>query len=202
MPCEAMLPLLEYACQYCATPLPSLAFKTCGHCIKQQPPIDGVYAPYRFEAPLRTLLHTYKYQEALYLAYFFVDKLKAYAPRTLPENTCFIPVPLHKKRLRARGFNQAALLAKLLAKHYQKPYLPSALRKIKNTPSQAKLEARERRNNLKQGFQIKPIPHAHVILVDDLITTGSTANEIARTIKKQHPAHVVSLWCIAKTCLD
>ncbi len=172
---------------------------TCGHCIKHPPPLDAVFASYQFEEPLRALLHDFKYHEKLHLNAFFTEKMQLKAPAFNLKNTCFIPVPLHKKRLKARGFNQAAMLAAYLAKRYKQPCLLHAIRKTKNTQPQAALKADARKKNIRNSFQIKPIPYPEVILIDDLITTGSTANELAYQLKLQG-IQKVSLWCIAKTC--
>ncbi len=198
--CESLLMPLGAACAQCATPLPDAHFTQCGHCIKRPPSLDAVFAPYRFEEPLRTLLHDYKYREKLYLSHFLAEKMLLTSPAIIPKNTCFMPIPLHKKRLRKRGFNQAAILVNHLAKKLGKPCLLDHIQKIKNTLPQAALEAKARRQNIRNSFKIKPIPYQHVILIDDLITTGSTANELAYQLKKQG-ALSVQLWCIAKTCL-
>jgi len=154
-----------------------------------------VFASYRFEEPLRTLLHDFKYRESLHLAKFLSSIMGE-----IPPTECLIPVPSHKKRLRQRGFNHAVILAQHLAKKIQRPYLTSHIQKIIDTPSQAKLDASERRRNLQNAFKIKALPYQHVTLIDDLITTGSTANELALQLKAQGVARV-DLWCIAKTCL-
>lgn len=122
-------------------------------------------------------------------------------PLFTSQKTCLIPVPLHKKRLQKRGFNQAALLAQALSKTLHQPCLLQAIQKIKNTQPQAALDAKRRLSNIKDTFKIKPVPYPEVILIDDLITTGSTANELAYQLKRQGIKRV-SLWCIAKTCLD
>jgi len=199
--CESLLIPLGPACTLCATPLPDASFTQCGFCIKHPPSLDKVFAPYRFEEPLRTLLHDFKYREKLYLGDFLAQKMLLSKPTFIPENTCFIPIPLHKKRLHQRGFNQAAILANNLAKKLGEPCLPHYIKKIRNTLPQAELEAKARRKNIRNSFKIKPIPYQRVILIDDLITTGSTANELAYQLKLKGVKEV-HLWCVAKTCLD
>jgi ComF family protein len=189
------------ACKQCATPLPDAHITRCGHCIKHPPPLDAVFAPYQFEAPLRTLLHDFKYREKLHLSLFFTKHMQYTPPEFNPSNTCLIPIPLHKKRMRTRGFNQAAVLATDLAQQLNLPCLIQHIQKTKNMPPQAALAAKERKQNIRDTFSIKPITYAHVILIDDLITTGSTANELAHQLKSQGTEQV-SLWCVAKTCLN
>ena len=197
MPLALFIPL-GAACVHCATPLPNTNHTRCGHCIKHSPALDAVFTPYRFEEPLRTLLHLFKYHEQLHLALFLAQKMQQTLPPINPQTTCLIPVPIHPKRMRTRGFNQAALLASHLAKQLKLPCLINTIQKIKNTTPQAELGARARHNNLRGSFSIKAIPYTHVILIDDLITTGSTANELAHQLKKQG-VHEVNLWCVAKT---
>ncbi|MDF1678647.1 MAG: ComF family protein [Legionellaceae bacterium] len=199
--CESLLIPLGAACRQCATPLPDTNLTLCGQCIKHPPPIDVVVAPYRFEEPLRTLLHLFKYHEALHLSHFLAEKIRAAAAPITKAKTCLIPVPLHPKKLQKRGFNQAAVLTQHLSKTCGLPALLHHIKKIKNTPPQAALEAKSRQKNIKDSFNVPSIPYSHVILVDDLITTGSTANELARALKLKG-VKTVHVWCIAKTCLE
>jgi ComF family protein len=96
-----------------------------------------------------------------------------------------IPVPLHIRRLRERGFNQALLLVRELSKRMGIPYEERALAKIKDTPVQIALKKRERRRNIKGAFQIRDqeaIERKSIVLVDDVYTTGATVNECSRTL--------------------
>lgn len=196
--CAKHLPLLGPSCQSCATPLPDTGFLLCGQCCLKKPAIDHVFTTYRFEEPLRTILHEFKYREGLYLA-SFLSKLMAQAIPVAYETECLIPVPMHPKQLRRRGFNQAALLAKHVARHIHCPVDNVSCQKILDTPHQAGLDAQARRQNLHQAFHVKAISYEHVTLVDDLLTTGSTANELARQLKRAGVKRV-DLWCCAKAC--
>ena len=110
---------------------------------------------------------------------------------------CIMPIPLHSKRIQQRGFNQAAELAKLLAKKLTIPYDATICKKITNTSPQVGLNAEERRKNLRHSFSAKPTSYHYVLLIDDLITTGSTANEMAKVLKKQGVERV-DVWCCAR----
>ncbi|MDX2345369.1 MAG: ComF family protein [Legionella sp.] len=199
--CESLLIPLGAACRQCATPLPDTKILLCGHCIQHPPPLDAVFTPYRFEGPLRTLLHDFKYHEKLHLSLFFAKQMQHTPPAFNPKDTCFMPIPLHKKRIQTRGFNQSAVLARHLAKRFNQPCSLNHIKKIKNTPPQASLPAKTRQKNIRNTFDVQPVTYSHVILIDDLITTGSTANELARQLKSQG-CEQVSLWCLAKTCLS
>jgi ComF family protein len=107
-----------------------------------------------------------------------------------------IPVPLHIRRLRERGFNQALLLVRELSKRMGIPYQERALKKIKDTPVQIALKKRERRKNLRGAFQVKDreaIRGKAIVLVDDVYTTGATINECSRTLLKAGAKQVAVL---------
>jgi len=111
--------------------------------------------------------------------------------QTLPHECtvdCIVPIPLHIRRLRERGFNQALLLARTLSKRTRIPCRERTLRKIKDTPFQTVLKGRERRRNLKGAFHVDnkmDIKGNSILLVDDVYTTGTTVNECARTLLKE-----------------
>lgn len=113
------------------------------------------------------------------------------------EQACIIPVPIHSQRIKQRGFNQAAVLTQHLAKRLKQPYSLTTCRKRRNTPAQATLDASSRLTNLKGAFEITSTPPQHVILIDDLMTTGATANELAQLLKSQGTQRV-DLWCCAR----
>ncbi|MBA2657058.1 MAG: ComF family protein [Tatlockia sp.] len=201
--CESCVSLFKQigpCCQYCALPLPEDNFLICGFCCKKKPYFDKTITNLVFEEPLRTLLHDFKYKEALYLRSFFVELMvDAFSKSGLiVEKQCLVPVPLHVKKLKQRGFNQAAELCKLLAKKLGLSYEPKLCKKIIHTEPQVNLELKQRRKNLRQAFQSKPSHYEQIILVDDLMTTGSTANELAKLFKEQG-AKRVDLWCCART---
>ena len=105
---------------------------------------------------------------------------------------------MHPKRLKQRGFNQAAILTKLLARKLNIPYDLTSCQKIINTEPQASLDGEQRQKNLRKAFRCKPLPYEHVTLIDDLLTTGCTANELALTLKKTGVKRV-DIWCCART---
>lgn len=195
--CYHHIPLVGPACYHCALPLPDGDFLICGHCCKKKPFVDQAIAAYRFEEPLRTLLHEFKYHEGLYLCSFLATLILNAIPPAAHNTQCLIPVPMHPKRLRQRGFNQAAEITKQLAQRLKLPYDLSNCKKIINTVPQASLNAEQRRKNLQQAFHTPALPYQHVTLVDDLLTTGSTVNELANMLKKQGVTRV-DVWCCAR----
>ena len=196
--CMALLDPLGPACHLCAIPLPQPTPLICGACSVKPPNIDRVFTAYRFTEPLRTLLHAFKYEAALYLT-SFLTTLMLQAVEKDYATECLIPVPLHIKRLQTRGFNQAAILAKHLSMLTHTPYSLYSCSKIIPTAAQASLPAKQRRSNLSHAFQAESLPYQHVTLIDDLFTTGATANELARTLKHAG-VRQVDLWCCARAC--
>lgn len=199
--CIDLMTPLGPACQYCAHPLPDAHLLICGHCIKKRPHFDNAYIAYPFEEPLRGLLHQFKYHDGLYLTSFLCHLMMKALPIEAQQAQCLIPVPMHPKKIKTRGFNQAAVLVNKLSKQINLPCNLFACEKIKDTLPQASLNSNERRRNLKHAFQARPMPYKHVILIDDLLTTGSTANELARTLKKTGVARV-DIWCCARTVYE
>lgn len=196
--CIQLMPRLGYACQYCAYPLPDAHPLICGRCIKNKPFFDRALINYTFEEPLRGLLHQFKYHNGLYLGSFLSHLMMNALPHPEDLPQCFIPVPMHPQRIKSRGFNQAAVLARILAKKLQLPYDLTRCKKIRNTLPQASLDGEQRQKNLHHAFTTKQLPWQHVALIDDLLTTGSTANELAFTLKMAGVKRV-DVWCCART---
>ncbi|CEG61750.1 ComF family protein [Legionella micdadei] len=196
-PCTRLFKKIGPACRYCAHPLPDEKYLVCGICVKEKPTIDNTITAYRFEEPLRTLLHGFKYHEAFYLGGFLAKLiLEALANRPITTE-CLIPVPLHPKRLRQRGFNQAVELSRILSKKLQIPCEPNLCKRIVHTDPQVNLDRKQRKQNVRGAFQSKLTHYQHITLVDDLLTTGSTANELARVLKQQGATRI-DLWCCAR----
>jgi ComF family protein len=199
--CIEYFSTLEHKCRYCSFPLPDSNYAICGACAVKNPAFDKVITTYRFEEPLRTLLHEFKYEEGLYLLKVIAKLMLNAFTETDAETECLIPVPMHPKRIRARGFNQSVELAKYLSKIIHRPYDVNLCTKIKNTPPLASMDAKARKKNIKNTFHCKPSSYQHVTLVDDLLTTGSTANELSATLKKSGISKV-TVWCCARAYKD
>lgn len=193
--CKQLLRPLASACAICKFPLPDNKFHLCGSCTLKKPHFDRVFTAYSFEEPMRLLIHHFKYHEALYLTKFLTQLIMDGLKEERYQADCIIPVPLHKERLKLRGFNQAAELAKQLSSVLRIKYEARLCQKIVNTSTQAMLNRSERQANLKGAFQIKPSNYQKIALVDDLLTTGATANELAFLLKKSGVKTVDILCC-------
>ena len=198
--CRQFITPLTRACYICAYPLASDGYARCGHCIKTPPAFDHSLIGYIFEEPLRSLLHEFKYNNGFYLAPFFADLMLSCHDTNSSKPQCLIPVPMHPQRIKQRGFNQAAILSKLLAKILKIPCNLTHCKKIINTAPQATLDAEARQKNLKNAFLTTPLPYQHVAIIDDLLTTGGTVNELALSLKKSGVAKV-DVWCCARAII-
>lgn len=162
---------------------------TCGDCIADPPPFDAARAAVPFQDPIKGLIHRFKYEHRVQLrrplALLTAELLAPFAAEFAPD--LIVPVPLHVRRLRSRGFNQALLIAELLSKKWDIPLSRRGLRRIRWTEPQITLSAAEREKNVKGAFQVRKPPEIagrRVLLVDDVYTTGSTVAECCRTLKK------------------
>ncbi len=195
--CTLLFSPLENPCQYCSRALSNQDFLICGECLRKKPAFDRVMTGYRYEEPLRTLLHEFKYKGALHLRTFLAQLMMTTFDTEASRADCIIPIPLHTQRMKQRGFNQAAELAKLISKKINIKYDPKLCTKIRNTSPQVGLNAQERQKNLRHSFKAKPSSYHYVLLIDDLLTTGSTAHEMAKILKQQGVQRV-DVWCCAR----
>lgn len=196
--CSRFLVQIKHGCSTCRLPLDNEEVKQCGYCIKKKPAYDRLLTAYSFEEPLRALLHEFKYREALYLRSFMAKLMLDAKPAEDYQPDFLVPIPMHPARLRERGFNQAAELTKILARQLNIPSDLTLCEKTINTTAQVHLGSKHRNRNLQKAFIAKPCSFRHITLVDDLLTTGSTANALALALKKQGVA-TVDIWCLART---
>jgi ComF family protein len=161
----------------------------CEDCLRKRPYFKAAGAPYVYDGSLMTAIHRFKYGEKSYLADSLGPLLSEFAKNWVnkPDGFLTVPVPLHKKRLRERGFNQSLLLAKHVAKelHTELDFL--SLRRVRYTLPQTGLGKEERRKNVKGAFMIENpeiFKDRPILLVDDVATTGNTLNECSRVLKK------------------
>ncbi|QGZ28706.1 ComF family protein [Stutzerimonas stutzeri] len=203
-PCEAELPWLDGQCSICALPLGAHGL-ICGQCLKHPPAFDHVAAPWRFAFPVDSLITRFKHQSrwpfgrllAEHLARFVLHRFD----EGLPRPDLLLPVPLARRRLRQRGFNQAQMLADWLSAALGIAVRSDLLQRVQDTPSQQQLDALNRRRNLRQAFALtetSPLDGRHVALIDDVLTTGATAQALARLLKRSG-AERVDIYCLART---
>jgi ComF family protein len=203
--CHADLPWLHNACPLCAVPMPG-PDQLCGQCQTRRPSYAQIVAPLRYAFPLDALIPAFKHHEQLaygrLIAGLMVSAITFhYQERGQAYPDCLIAMPLHRRRLAERGFNQAQELARPIARQLDLTLRSDLLHRTRATPSQQGLAAKERRHNLVGAFTC-PRPEQlgglHVALIDDVVTTGSTVEEATRTLLDAG-AQSVSIWCAART---
>ncbi|WP_188797723.1 ComF family protein [Dyella nitratireducens] len=195
--CAAELPRNTYCCQRCALPL-SISTPLCGRCQRKAPPWDAAWAPFRYAWPLDRLETRFKFSRDLAAGRVLATMWRrAPRPRELPQ--LILPVPLHHRRLRERGYNQALEMARPLASVLGIPCRHDILLRMRHTDAQTGLDAVERRRNLRGAFALRnaAILPAHVIVLDDVLTTGATLAECARTLKRAGVERV-DVWALAR----
>ncbi len=203
-PCEADLPWLDGRCTVCAVPLPSRGL-VCGECLKRPPSYDHVEVPWRFAFPVDALITRFKHQARWPYGRLLGERLAHHLEHAfadgLPRPDLLLPVPLARRRLRQRGFNQAQMLADWLSRPLGIATDARVLDRVLDTPAQQQLDAATRRRNLRQAFAIATaadVKGRHLALVDDVLTTGATAEALARLLKRAG-AERVDVYCLART---
>ncbi|MGB9975645.1 ComF family protein [Thermovenabulum sp.] len=172
-------------CEKCGKPLYKDLSTYCYDCRRKKHYFEKARAYGVYEGVLKGLIHEFKYNGERRLSTFFGEKLfEAYERYGFEDIEVIVPVPLHKKREEKRGFNQSLLLAKELGERTKKE-VRDALIRTRNTEHQTALPREKRDENVKDAFKIKigsPVGGKNVLLVDDVYTTGNTADECAKAL--------------------
>ncbi|MDI1331191.1 ComF family protein [Pseudomonas sp.] len=204
MACETDLPWLGDHCQTCALPLPASGL-TCGPCLKLPPAFERVAAPWTYSFPVDTLItrfkHSAKWPFGRLLGELLAQFLQHRFDEDLNRPDVLVPVPLAAKRLRQRDFNQAAMLAHWLSSSLDIPCDEQLLLRIQDTSAQQDLNADARKKNLRNAFALTadaPVKGRHLAIVDDVLTTGATAQALARLLMDAGAARV-DVYCLART---
>ena len=189
--CVAELPRLPTEiCPVCALPAPG--GQVCGACLRRPPHFDATRALWRYGFPLDRLIQALKYSRRLASADFFGQALLAATTQDAPPDL-ILPVPLSPRRLAERGFNQSVEIARPLARRWR---VPLSLRDIdrRETLPQASLPWKERAKNIRHAFACTlALDGRRVLVIDDVMTTGATLDELARTLKMHGAARVENL---------
>jgi ComF family protein len=198
--CYHSLPKNGNSCYQCGEPF-DIKQKTvlvCGKCQKHRPFFDQTHAPFLYQGAIRHLISNLKfnnnYKNARLLGMLLADNLRHHAPK--PE--LIIPVPLHRDRYRQRGFNQSIEIGKTMAKELQIQLNLYSCQRCRNTQHQTGLSAIQRHKNLRNAFTVStPLQVNHVAILDDVMTTGTTVNELAKKLKKTGVSKV-DIWACSR----
>lgn len=197
--CCTRLPWNNSACYYCSYPLQTInPLMRCGDCMINKKMIDHCQAPLLYTQPIKHVIAQIKFHKQLHfiklLSQIFLKHI-----RYEQQHDIIIPVPLHKKRLAQRGFNQALELAQPISKKLNLPLKPDYCKRIINTKPQTTLKLKNRARNLNNAFICSDeVSNKRIILFDDVYTTGSTLESLALKLK-QSGATYITAWCIART---
>lgn len=198
--CRSALPRIQNPCRGCGVPL--LTGRRCARCLKRPPPFHRVRIPYLYTYPVSTLIHALKFGSRLHAAVVLGMLLAEYVESsgTRPPQ-CIVPVPLHPKRQRQRGFNQSLEIARPLSARLSAPVSPGFVRRTKPTAAQSSLQsAASRRHNLRGAFSVEAGAMGwarHVAIVDDVVTTGATAVALALALRNAGVTRI-ELWSVAR----
>ncbi|MFC1862862.1 ComF family protein [Thermodesulfobacteriota bacterium] len=178
-------------CSVCRTPFISRTGENhhCENCLRKRPQYEALGAPFLYEGVLMGIIHQFKYSGKSHYADSLGHLLASFARQWLidPEHYLMMPVPLHPKKLRQRGFNQSLLLARIVSSIFNAELDFLSLKRIKYSIAQTGLSKKERIKNVRKAFEYTgdiDIKDRTIVLVDDVATTGSTLNECARILKK------------------
>ncbi len=214
--CMHELPLLGETCQQCANPLETqretlgdfihesalMQTRHCEQCIREQPGFDQTIAFFPYVAPFNYLVQAAKFDGKLatarllgkLMAMQLVNCIDLLKPR--PDG--LLAVPLHPSRQRERGYNQALEIAIPVAKRLQIPLLNDLAGRTAATPPQTSLSLQQRKQNLQHAFVVhRDISGQHIVIIDDVMTSGTTVNALAKKLK-QAGADEVSVWCFSR----
>jgi len=191
-------------CPVCGVSLPGDTKENalCARCAAARPPFEMCRSVGRYETVLLDAIHDLKYRGVMSAAVVLGNLLTSYAAAHLPveEYDRIIPVPLHRKRLRERGFNQSLLLARALSRNFSLKLDFSSLQRRIHTQPQISLGKEDRAANVRNAFEVlrkADIADSRILLVDDVYTTGSTVRECARVLLESG-AQSVSVATLAR----
>lgn len=171
-------------------------WSVCGQCITRPPPFYASHAPFRYHWPLDRLINHYKHHGQLRMERVF-EQLLSYYPCPWPEADVLCPLPSHWQRFWQRGFDQSQRLAQIVGRQWHKP-VEQFLARQQHTPPQQGLDHRQRQRNVRDAFTcVRPVADARVLLIDDVMTTGSSARAASRVLRL-NGAREVQVWTLAR----
>ena len=192
--CDIELPRLPLArCVVCAVPL--VSGELCGTCLRTPRSFDCVFGVFAYDFPVDALIHAFKYGRRLSLAPVLGEAL---AGSVASGADVLVPMPLAPRRLSERGFNQALEIARFVSRRHGIPIVATGCRKVIETPPQAALPWKARAKNVRRAFVCDtPFNGLRVAVVDDVLTTGATLNELARVLRRAGAVSVEG-WVVAR----
>lgn len=187
----------RHFCAVCGLPLPghSDGDSLCLTCMAEERYFDRARSFFPYDSPIAPVVRAYKFRGDFYLGPRLLKGIlrSAGAPPGIEIPSAVVAVPLHPRRLRERGYNQSALLGRVLARWLDRPLLPGVLRRTRHTSRQTGLSRTARRDNVRGAFRVaRPgaVDGLNLLLVDDVMTTGATVDECCKVLKRAGAAEV------------
>lgn len=187
----------QQGCPVCA--LPGHTSQVCGKCLSEKKFVDATQSLLLLNETAKEMIHAFKYGGELYWSRVFAEML---AQRVDAEGVeALVAVPLHRNRLVDRGFNQSYEIAKMLSKQLGIPVITTGISRVIDTPHQTQLDRKQRQNNLKNSFEVdqnvlKGVKQ--IALIDDVMTTGATLEQLAKTLKQSCSRLRLQAWVVAR----
>lgn len=195
--CSTRIATVPNPCHYCGQPNP-LTGIVCPACRLNPPRWQRMIAPLQYRGLSRDYLLQLKHSQATHLAKGLCRHTLQAFRQNQPRPQVLLPVPLHRERLLERGYNQAREIARIWSADLDIPLNHRALTRIRATPLQAGLSANQRVKNVRLAFDYQPRrEYRHVAIVDDIVTTGSTVDEITRVLHREG-VEFVEVWALAR----
>lgn len=198
--CLTQLVKNDHCCYRCGEILnPNIRIPIlCGHCLNQPPAFDETSAPYIYQGFIQYLISGLKFNGQFNNARLLGQLLAEHINSHTEKPELLIPVPLHKSRYRERGFNQAIEIARTVSKQLSIPLELNLCTRVRDTGQQSRLSAKARRKNLKNAFKTnRLLNQQHIAIIDDVMTTGTTTQELANCLKKAGAARI-DIWVCAR----
>ena len=204
--CQHYLPPIERYCRTCGIPLVESAGSQdiCGACLQQDPPFHQCRSLFHYQPPVDQMISRFKYHADFAVGRCLGRLLgqamcRHYSDQTLPET--LVPIPLHRNRLRQRGYNQALELARGASSYCGIPVSTRDISRTRDTPPQTRLSAAERQKNVRNVFSVSAANRfkgvTHVVIIDDVMTTMSTASSLAKLLRSQG-VETIDIWTLAR----
>lgn len=188
----------EPVCKKCGKPIENEQAEYCYDCKKHPRVFVQGKALWIYKKQIKQSMYRFKYQNRQEYARYYGSEIVRVYGEWIRRNKieAIVPIPLHRTRKRQRGYNQAELLAKEIGRQMQVPVYANLLKRVRKTKAQKNLNDAERKNNLKKAFKTQEnnVQLNHILLVDDIYTTGSTMNEAATELQK---AGIEQIYCIS-----
>jgi ComF family protein len=189
--CESALEHHTHRCTSCGIPLQHTTLQYCLACLQQPKKFHNTFVIYSYTGWVKILIHQFKYQQKLAIGVFFANKITQRIATLTSQHhyDVIIPMPLHNKRLRNRGFHQ---VLELLRQVKTIPIDVGSCVRTKATQELNTLTLQERNVEIKNAFAvIKPMEYRNILIVDDIMTTGSSTTELSTTILKHYKKHII-----------